>query len=105
MNIRKIDYDDWCKEGTERYGVDMRKWEFICPSCGHIASIKEWMDAGAKETQAAFSCIGRHTERPEEIFHKNGGPCNYAGSGLFRLNPVHVKFPDCRVRETFEFAP
>lgn len=83
--------DEWNAEGERRFGPDKMKWRFVCPSCGHVASVEDWKNAGAPEGAVAFSCIGRYTGAGGENFGKlNGGPCNYAGGGLFKLNPVQV---------------
>jgi hypothetical protein len=39
-----------------------------------------------------------------KTFRRAGGPCLYAGGGLFKLNPIHVFMPDGVVREAFAFA-
>lgn len=93
-------------EGTRRFGTDPMQWRFVCPVCGHVASVEDWQKAGAEENEVAFSCIGRHTEGSKEAFSskkanaKQSGPCNYAGGGLFKLNPMDVD----GVRY-FNFAP
>lgn len=106
MEIRKITHEEWEKEAIEKFGKDPLGWKFVCPMCGHIASIQDWKDAGASEGEVAFSCVGRRTKDPAKAFGggKKKGPCDYAGGGLFRVNPVHVEY-DGGVRETFEFAP
>lgn len=83
----------WMAEGKERFGPDMRKWRFVCPVCGYVAAVEDWRAAGAPDA-VAVSCIGRYGEyakRAREAFGQEGpGPCNYAGGGLFALNPVEV---------------
>lgn len=79
----------WHAEGVRRFGDDEMKWRFVCPSCGHIASVQDWKDAGASSGQVAYSCIGRNLPNPVEMGVKPG-PCNYAGGGLFKLNPMDV---------------
>lgn len=88
---------EWEAEGRRLFGDDQMQWRFVCPACGHVASVKDWQDAGAEEDEVAFSCVGRHSEKPRGAFvskfttKKNReGPCNYAGGGLFKLNPVEV---------------
>jgi len=78
-------------------------WKFVCPSCGYVASVKDWKDAGASDREAAFSCVGRAMNSDKQIFDKTGGPCNYAGGGLFGLNPVTVDF-DGKAIKVFAFA-
>lgn len=82
--------EDWHAELVRCFGDDPMGWKFICPSCGHVASVQDWKDAGAPSNAVAFSCIGRWVESTAKIFEKPG-PCNYAGGGLFRLNPVEIK--------------
>ena len=96
--------EEWIKEGEKRFGENQWDWKFVCPSCGYIASLKDWKDAGASEGQVAFSCIGRNLGSKKEIFDKTGGPCNYAGGGLFGLNPVSVEAAG-KTHSVFAFAP
>ena len=101
-----ITYAAWKEEGERRFGPNMMAWRFVCPSCGHVASVLDWKNVGARETEVAFSCIGRHIEGASEAFSKDhNGPCTYAGGGLFRLNPVTVVFPDGHHQDVFAFAP
>jgi hypothetical protein len=92
--------DEWRTEGKHRFGSDPMQWRFVCPSCGHVASVEDWKNAGAPETAVAFSCIGRWLPNPQSIFEKPG-PCNYAGGGLFGLNPVRI---EGRPSAVFSFA-
>ena len=101
-----VDYaeSDWYAEGRRRFGPDMRQWRFVCPCCGHTAKAGEWVDAGA-ERMAAFSCIGRAVGAKRKAFGGKGdGPCDYAGGGLFGLNPVKVTHPDGTANRHFAFA-
>ena len=97
----------WKAEGIRRFGPDVMKWKFRCPVCGHVASVQDWMDAGAGEGEVAFSCVGRHHPDPERKLDptgmpgRTGGPCDYAGGGLFRLNPVEIAG---KVDRLFDFA-
>lgn len=99
-------YEEWKAEAIRRFGDDPFSWKFKCPSCGHVASVKEYKDAGAKESQAGFSCIGRFMPGvgDKNTFKEAGGPCNYAGGGLFiTINPIKVTRDD-KVMMVFEFA-
>lgn len=84
--------DEWRAEAVKRFGSDPMEWRFVCPACGHVAAVKDWKAIGATEGEVAFSCVGRHMDKSREAFteKKQSGPCNYAGGGLFRLNPVEV---------------
>lgn len=106
MQKTRISYEDWVKEGERRFGKDRMKWKFKCPVCDHVASAQEWRDAGASDGQIAFSCIGRYLRgaTARTIFESDKpGPCDYAGGGLFRMNPVIIEAGDGEY-EYFEFA-
>lgn len=101
-----LTHAQWTQEAVRRYGPDPRAWKFRCPSCGHAASVAEWEAARVPEN-TAFSCIGR--TMPEAVtkgraFGKSGGPCNYAGGGLFKLNPIQVEFAGGKQEKYFDFA-
>jgi hypothetical protein len=99
---RTLSKAEWEAEGTRRFGEDRSKWAFVCPVCGHVAKVEDWVRVKASDA-AAFSCIGRWTGRrvgePE-----SRSPCNYAGGGLFKLNPVTVVDEDGSKHQLFEFA-
>lgn len=95
---------EWNAEAIRRFGADNRKWKFVCPSCGHVISVEDYMKAGAPEAAVAYSCIGRYLEKRSEAFHMGQGPCNYAGGGLFRINPVTIVLPGGANSYVFDFA-
>jgi hypothetical protein len=105
-------HTEWLAEAKRRFGDDPMAWKFVCPSCGHVASVKDWKDAGAPEGAVAFSCVGRYIGDDvddkiarDKAFRNSGGPCNYAGGGLFRLNPVAVDFEEGKEpMQVFAFA-
>lgn len=98
---RELTRDEWHAEGLRRFGPDIDSWRFVCPSCGHVAAVRDWRAAGAPDSAVAFSCIGCWAAAaPGATFGQKGGPCNYAGGGLFRPNPVRVT----TVHAVFEFA-
>jgi len=105
--VTQFTHAEWTAEAEQRFGKDPLNWKFKCPCCGYVASVKDWKAAGASSGVVAFSCVGRY--RPEgmqrDAFKGRGsGPCNYAGGGLFGLNPVRVLMPDGKTLELFEFA-
>lgn len=98
-------YQEWIAEAERRFGTDCMKWRFVCPVCKHVQSVQDYKDAGAPETAAAFSCVGRWLPNQRDAFERDGvGPCNYAGGGLLRLNPVEVVMDDGTVSHAFAFA-
>ena len=99
-------YEEWKAEGTKRFGGDMLQWRFVCPSCGHVAKVDDWKQAGAPEGAVAFSCVGRWRGGDDKkSFRNNGGPCFYTGGGLFKINPVRVVHIDGKEHNLFAFAP
>ncbi|MGO4395845.1 VVA0879 family protein [Variovorax sp. M-6] len=97
--------EQWRAEASRLFGPDALKWRFVCPSCGHVAAVEDWRNAGAMDTQAAFSWVGRYIGADDShTFKKNEGPCNYAGGGLIGLNPVSVRGDSGAVTRVFAFA-
>lgn len=47
--------EDWQAEAVRRFGPDQMKWKFVCPSCGHVASIQDWKDAGSGDGVMALT--------------------------------------------------
>lgn len=102
---RVLSEAEWVDEGSRRFGPDKRAWRFVCPACGHVACVQDWIDAGATPLQAAFSCVGRYLKRrARDAFARGPGPCNYAGGGLFGLNPVKVRTQSGKIERVFAFA-
>ena len=105
IEFRTVTYEEWRKEAIELFGPDLNKWKFVCPVCGLVASVEDYKKAGAPVDAVGFSCIGRWMDNPRDAFGEEGpGPCNYAGGGFFRLNPVTVKTNDGKETQAFEFA-
>jgi hypothetical protein len=103
--IAVMTHDEWKAEGERRFGADMSRWEFVCPVCGHHQTVQACRDAKVPDSCIGFSCIGRWLPKSREAFGGKGdGPCNYAGGGLFKLNPIAVSFPDGTEARAFAFA-
>ena len=101
---KQMTHAEWVAEGKRRFGPHTHKWQFVCPACGHVASVQDWQDADAPETAVAFSCVGRWTEAKRQAFGGDGpGPCNYAGGGLFAINPIAVE-KDGKIHRVFDFS-
>lgn len=109
-----ISFEDWKKKGRELFGEDSKQWKFKCPICETSQSIRDFIDAGVDEDEArdsiAFECIGRHLpkEETQSAFKSGkkfitGKPCDYAGYGLFKLNPVKVKLKTGTIIKVFDF--
>jgi hypothetical protein len=91
QDVRPVSHNDWRAEAVRLFGVDAMAWRFVCPGCGHVASAADWKAAGAPSRAIAYSCVGRWLPDARDWLHGKGpGPCNYAGGGLFGINPVAV---------------
>lgn len=104
----RIEYTEaeWREEAERRFGKDPWAWKFVCPCCARVTAVREWLDLGAPGG-VAFSCVGRWLEGSGDAFDRSGCNdlgCNYAGGGLFRLNPVTVTYPDGETQTVFQFA-
>lgn len=101
--MRTATKEEYLAEGERLFGKDRMTWRFVCPSCGNIMCAKDYKEAGAPESAVAFSCVGRWLPgTTATIFEKGKGFCNYAGGGLFGLNPVTVTDGD-KEHRVFEF--
>lgn len=104
--LTKIKIEEYFAEAEKRFGTNNNDWKFKCPSCGYIASVKEYRESGAPNGAIGFSCVGRWKDGDaKKTFTGKGGPCNYAGGGLIGLNPVTVIRPDGEEENYFELAP
>jgi hypothetical protein len=98
-------FDEWTVEGIRRFGPNREAWRFVCPCCKYEQTVAECRHAGQPVNAIGFSCIGRWTGAQREALGGKGpGPCNYAGGGLFRLNPIRVLDPEGIAHELFAFA-
>lgn len=87
---------EWVKRGIELFGIDVRKWKFVCPSCGNIQTIEDfrkYKEQGATAEDVRFNCIGRFTGSQNKAFGQKGvtkSPCDYSSGGVFDINPLVV---------------
>jgi hypothetical protein len=98
MKTALIKYEDWQQEMSKRYG-ERDNFEFVCPICKYPQTVKQCEEAGARPGEIGFSCVGRHIEGSRRAFgdkknNKKTGPCDYAGGGLFAMNPVTIVFAE-----------
>lgn len=104
MNPIKITEADWIEEARKRY-QEFGKVAFRCPICGFVATVQDYWAAKAPEGMIGYSCIGRLIGAKRNAFGGKGdGPCDYAGGGLFRMNPIHLLKKGKIETEIFDFA-
>lgn len=89
--------DELAAEMISRFGTNQKNWAFICPNCGDIATVQDFIDAaGLEEGPVRFGqeCIGRSLGtldyKPAEAYPGRG--CDWAAYGLFR-GPDFIKIP------------
>ncbi len=96
----------WLQEGEEKFGKDEKNWKFQCPMCGHVASGKDFVAAGAEYFCAVQECIGRYTGKGSPKEGDSSG-CNWAAYGLFGIpndkGRIVIK-KDGTGMEVFDFA-
>jgi hypothetical protein len=89
---------EWKAKGQELFGPDMHTWKFVCPACGHVASVdlakRRWPELEGKGWRPWSECIGRHTRR---------GGCDWAAYGLF-CGPLKIKHADGKISFAFDFV-
>ena len=98
----EMTHNEWLNEGNRLFGDNELDWKFVCPACGIVTMVREWITVG-EPNMAAFSCIGRAMANCTDAFSNDGGPCNYAGGGLIGLNPVKIKLVNGVIAERFDF--
>ena len=88
---RTMTLEKFQAEATTRFGDDPSNWVFVCPGCGHEASVKDYENAKAPEGAVGFSCIGRYLPTCRDwLTEKGDGPCNYTNGGLFKINTLTI---------------
>lgn len=102
-NKIKYTFQEWESKARELFGPDKLKWKFKCPSCKAVIAVEEWVRVAAP-TAIAFSCIGRYLPEAKGTIFNKKSPCDYAGGGLFQLNPVIVVDEEGKEHTMFDFA-
>lgn len=102
----KMTHAEWLARAKQLFETpdDIR---FVCPSCLHEASVKQCRKAGMPAAEIGVVCIGRYlgdVNAKANTLRKAGGPCDYAGYGLIRLNPIEVTFENGSTVHCFDFA-
>lgn len=96
-------------EAKARFGDDPLDFAFQCPSCGDIATIREFKDAGDAQ-MAGQGCIGRLLGALAGPRAKGSGKrtakrgCDWCAFG-FIPGPWEITFPDGHTARAFPLAP
>lgn len=80
---------------------------FVCPACGRVSKVQDFIDAGGETDDAPQQCIGRVNGKGDKNGKDIGFGCNWAAYGLFGTlgKGRIVVFPDGHDCEVFNFAP
>lgn len=105
--MKKYTYSEWMEEGKKRFGKNFENWKFICPACGHIQSVKDFLDLELDPNDAFRDCIGRHNGNMKPAGENNQFGCNWCAYGLFGTlcKGVTVITENNDEIEIFDFAP
>jgi hypothetical protein len=102
-----VTHADWLAEGERLFGPDARDWRFVCPSCGHVQTVRDFEAAGVSQDTIykviGFSCIGRFTGAEGAFNREKWKPCNYTSGGLFVINKRAVRHEDGHITPAFDF--
>lgn len=105
---RELKYEDWMKEGENRFGKSLKDWKFVCPSCGNVQCYWDFKKLGLKDSEIKdivfFSCIGRWLDNCKGNIGNKKSPCNYTNGGLFNLSKLKVISDEGKTHSVFEFA-
>lgn len=119
--MKPIDHLEWQALAAKLFGPNPKDWAFVCPVCGTRQTIRDFeehtdLPENEIEDVIAFSCIGRWARGgcehpglgPSGRVRDDGGGkaamgCDYAGGGLFQLNPTAILF-NGEIHRRFAFA-
>jgi len=99
--------EEWKAEAQRRLGENFMNWKFKCPMCGHVASVRDFKNAGASDPNCAYTeCIGRYTGKGAPQKGDSSG-CNWCSYGLFGIpndNADTIILPDGKEIRIFQLA-
>ena len=97
----------WQEEGEQRFG-EGENWAFVCPVCGHVATVSDFIALGQTADDAAQVCIGRINGhmKPHAKAGDNSNGCDWCAFGLLGTigRGRNITFPDGSSCEVFDFA-
>lgn len=85
---------EWKKMLDERFGSP-KEWKFVCPICGHVQSVQDFLDINVDANNVYHKCIGR--------FKADEG-CDYTINGLIKICKTAIIADDLNIVPVFEMA-
>jgi predicted RNA-binding Zn-ribbon protein involved in translation (DUF1610 family) len=98
---RTLTHAEFLAEATERFGEDALNFAFQCPSCGDVASIRDF--PSDRRGRAGQECIGRSLGALEASESYEGRGCGWAAYGLIS-GPWTVDMGEGVTIPSFPFA-
>lgn len=95
-DYRKLTQAELMTEARARFGDDPLDIAFRCPTCGDVATVREWK-ALREEYAAGQACIGRTKAEARAAAGIARSGCDWAASGLIR-GPWEIVLPAERGR-------
>lgn len=99
--------EEWKAEGERRFGKNIMDWQYKCPMCGHVVTVKEFAELGIKDAGniAYQECIGRYTGKGSPQKGDSTG-CNWTANGLFGIphGGVYIFTGEDKGAHVFDFA-
>lgn len=105
--MKKYTLKEWREKGESLFGKDLKTWKFICPACGNVSSIQDFINLGQNKESAwncAYNeCIGRYTNAGSPQEDKK--PCNWAAYGFLKTlgKGVIIEIEEGKEIEIFDF--
>lgn len=102
--------DDWIEEGIKLFGPNTKRWKSVCPCCGRVTKVQEFIDLGQNENAAFQNCIGRFNGKGKPglkgTIENNANGCDWAAYGLFgTLDKGRIVIADNGTKiNVFDFA-
>ena len=97
-------HDEWVASAVRLYGKDPRKWRFMCPACGTVATPEQHIGLGGDLQDGPVVCI----KRTHKLAVDNDvrADCDWTAYGLLGTlgRGRVVRNPDGRSDEVFDFA-
>ena len=98
--MKKLSFEEWKDKAIELFGKDSKDWRFVCPSCGHIQSVKSVLehnpslDPNNIQNWINYNCEGRYNE---------GEGCDWTLGGLFKIHKLEIIYLGKEI-PSFEFV-
>lgn len=105
--MKKYTLKEWREKGETLFGKDFKTWQFVCPGCGNVASIQDFINLGQDEENACNhsynECISRYTNAGSP--QQNKKPCNWAAYGLLGTlgKGIMIEVKEEKEIEIFDF--